>query len=156
MCTRMTERGRSRKTRAMPKIHLIHYTGVFAANSNWRKTIVPKPLDSKGKHCNHVNCNHVTGEEYCREEVHKNFKSDCYIASQAPNPRERYLDWASLMKRVFGKNILNCSECGKPRKIIAYIDDPLIVRKILMHLGIPTTGPPRSPARPRSQMELFV
>ena len=133
-----------------PKIHLIHYTGVFAANSNWRKIIVPKSLDSKCKHCNQIT------EEHCSDEVHKIFKSDCYIASQEPNPRERYLDWASLMKRVYGKDILNCSECGKPRKIIAYIDDPPIVRKILIHLGMPTTGPPRSPARPRPQLELFV
>jgi len=33
-------------------------------------------------------------------------------------------------------------------RIIAFIEDPDVVRKILDHLGISPTGPPDSPARP--------
>jgi hypothetical protein len=37
-------------------------------------------------------------------------------------------------------------------KIIAAIDDPPVIVKILSHLGLPTRGPPRAPAR---RVDLF-
>ena len=62
--------------------------------------------------------------------------------------RDRYLDWASLLKRVFGEEILVCSRCGhSPMRVIAAIDDPPIVEKILVHLGLPSERPVVSPAR---------
>ena len=33
-------------------------------------------------------------------------------------------------------------------KIIAAIEDPAVIAKILTHLGLPARAPPRSPARP--------
>ena len=36
---------------------------------------------------------------------------------------------------------------GGPVTIIAAIDDPAVMAKILAHLGLPTRAPPRSPAR---------
>jgi hypothetical protein len=54
--------------------------------------------------------------------------------------RDRYLDWASLLKRVFGEDLLVCSRCGhSPMRVIAAIDDPPIVEKILVHLGVAVT-----------------
>jgi hypothetical protein len=37
-------------------------------------------------------------------------------------------------------------------KIIAAIDDPPVIVKILSHLGLPASGPPRAPAR---RVDLF-
>ena len=34
-------------------------------------------------------------------------------------------------------------------------EDKKVVRPILDHLGIPATGPPMAPPRPRAQAELF-
>ena len=41
----------------------------------------------------------------------------------------------------------HCPHCGGPVTIIAAIEDPLVIAKILAHLGLPTRAPPRSPAR---------
>jgi hypothetical protein len=61
-------------------------------------------------------------------------------------PRQR-LTWAELVKRVFAIDVLTCPHCGGPRKLIALINDGLVVRKILTHLGLPTEPPPIAPAR---------
>ena len=56
--------------------------------------------------------------------------------------RDRYLDWASLLKRDFGEDILACPRCGhRSTRVIAAIDDPPLVKKILGHLGLPTERP---------------
>ncbi len=38
------------------------------------------------------------------------------------------------VKRVFNIDIETCSECGGAVKIIASIEDPVVIRKILAHL----------------------
>ena len=61
-------------------------------------------------------------------------------------PRQR-LTWAELLKRVFAIDVLTCPHCGGPRKLVALINDGLVVRKILEHLGLPTEPPALAPAR---------
>src|SRR6202008_884401 len=57
------------------------------------------------------------------------------------------LSWARLLKRVFDIDIENCPNCGGALKIIAAIEDPPVIVKILSHLGLPTRAPPRAPAQ---------
>jgi hypothetical protein len=38
------------------------------------------------------------------------------------------------LKRVFDIDIETCSECGGDVRIIACIEDPVVIRKILAHL----------------------
>ncbi len=73
----------------------------------------------------------------------------------ANTPRKRYLDWACLLKRVYGDEVLICPHCGNKRFIIVFIEDALVARKILDHLGLESTGPPRSKARFPVQSCLF-
>ena len=58
------------------------------------------------------------------------------------------MSWARLLKRVFDINIERCPHCGGAFRIIAAIEDPPVIAKILAHLGLLTRGPPRSPMRP--------
>ena len=44
------------------------------------------------------------------------------------------ITWAQRLKRVFNIDIETCSECGGAVKIIASIEDPAVIRKILTHL----------------------
>jgi len=63
--------------------------------------------------------------------------------------RKQYMPWARLLKRVFNIDIEQCPHCDGKMKIIAAIEDPAIIAKILKHLGLPTRAPPRKPARYR-------
>ena len=44
------------------------------------------------------------------------------------------MTWAKRLKRVFDIDIETCSECGGDVRIIASIEDPAVIKKILVHL----------------------
>jgi hypothetical protein len=44
------------------------------------------------------------------------------------------MTWAQRLKRVLKINIETCTECGGCVKVIARIEDPVVVKKILTHL----------------------
>ena len=62
------------------------------------------------------------------------------------------MSWAQLLKRVFDIDVEHCPNCGSALKIIAAIEDPPVIIKILSHLGLPTRAPPHAPAR---RVDLF-
>ena len=64
------------------------------------------------------------------------------------------LSWARLLKRVFDIDLEHCPRCGGPLKIIAAIEHPPVIAKILTHLGLPARAPPRSPARAFNRTQL--
>ena len=59
--------------------------------------------------------------------------------AQGETPR---MSWARLLKRVFDIDVKHCPDCGGALKIIAAIEDPPVIAKILSHLGLPTRAPP--------------
>ena len=105
-----------------PRLHLIRFHGVLAPNATLRSQIVP-------------------GEANPETDI-ANRNDDPPFAS----PRAR-MSWAQLLKRVFAIDITTCPQCGGPLTILAAIEDPSIIVKILNHLGLPIRGPPRAPAR---------
>ena len=44
------------------------------------------------------------------------------------------MTWAQRLKRVFNIDIETCTECGGSVKVIACIEDPMVIKKILTHL----------------------
>ena len=48
---------------------------------------------------------------------------------------------------MFEIDALTCPYCGGKRKLIALLTDGAVVRKILEHLGLPTSPPALAPAR---------
>ena len=64
------------------------------------------------------------------------------------------LPWAVLLARTFAVDVLMCPRCGAPRRLIAVITDPRVVRSILERLGLPPEPPPRAPARAPPQSTL--
>ncbi len=42
--------------------------------------------------------------------------------------------WAQRLKRVFGIDIETCPACGGAVKVIACIEDPVVIKRILDHL----------------------
>ena len=73
----------------------------------------------------------------------------------AGRPPRRALPWAELLRRVFAIDVLVCPKCLGPMTVIAFLTDPAVVSKILVHLGLPASPPPLAPARRLGQMELF-
>ena len=117
-----------------PRHPLLTYHGVLAPASKLRSLIAPMQL--------------VEGDAVCpMSEVPGSLDAG---AEQEPKPRRKttkYYTWAELIKRVFLEDILHCPECNGARRIISFIIDPIVIRKILVHLGLPTEAPPRAGPR---------
>ena len=105
-----------------PRLHLIRFHGVLAPNATLRSQIVPGEANPETDIAN-------------RDDE-----------PSAVSPRAR-MSWAQLLKRVFAIDITACPQCGGPLTILAAIDDPPVIAKILTHLGLPTRAPPKAPAR---------
>ena len=61
-------------------------------------------------------------------------------------------DYARLLKRVFGIGLEHCPQCGGDSKIIAAIEEPAVIVKILADLVLPAratelTGAARARAK---------
>ena len=102
-----------------PRLHLIRFHGVLAPHARLRATIVPSPPQNTSEHTAH----HAHG-----------------VPAR--------MSWARLLQRVFDLDIEHCQHCGAALKIVAAIEDPALIAKILTHLGLPARAAPRSPARP--------
>lgn len=57
------------------------------------------------------------------------------------------IPWAELLARVFKEDVLRCQRCGGRMRVLAFVQERSQVKKVLEHLGLPTTGPPMAPAR---------
>jgi hypothetical protein len=55
-------------------------------------------------------------------------------AAKPPTPRHVAMSWARGLKRVFGIEIEGCARCGGKLKILASIEEPEVIAKILAHL----------------------
>ena len=59
----------------------------------------------------------------------------------------RRLDWAALLRRVFGDQVTQCPRCGDHLRVLAFITDPRVTAHILDHLGLSSDILPIAPAR---------
>ena len=55
--------------------------------------------------------------------------------------------WAELIFRIYEVDPLTCTRCGAPMKILAFITEPTVIRKILAHLNQKLSRP-RAPPLP--------
>ena len=112
-----------------PRANLVRYHGVFAPAARLRPKI-------------------VGGESVQLATAMGHKKPDA-----GKKRVRRNLLWAELMRRVFGIDVLVCPECEGDCRVIACIDDPAVIRKILEHLGRPSGGVELHPARGPPQLE---
>ncbi len=108
--------------RPRPRVNLIRLHGVLAPNAKLRSEIVP-------------------GGPVSVNETSDDLEDTPHHAASAR------MSWARLLKRVFDIDIEHCPHCGGNMKIIAAIENPSVIAKLLSHLGLPTRAPPRAPAR---------
>jgi hypothetical protein len=110
-----------------PRINLLLYYGVLGARSAWRFHVVAADRASS-----------ATSVGGARSHV---------LPTATDRPQTNWL-WAELMQRSFGFDVLACPRCGDRLELIALIDNPAVIRRILSHLGLPTEVPAACPARP--------
>jgi len=72
---------------------------------------------------------------------------------QAP-PVKASRSWALLLARIYDARPLQCSRCGAPMKILAFILEREVIVRILDHLGVESEAPALLPARSPPQGEL--
>jgi hypothetical protein len=109
-----------------PEINLVLYHGVLAPHARWRPEVVAYHRAER------------TGAIDPREVGISIRMGD----SNAERPR--YWTWAALMRRAFDFDVLRCPRCAGRMQLIATIDDPAVIQRILAHLGLPgvRAGPP--------------
>lgn len=90
----------------IPRVNLTRYHGIFAPNHAHRAEIV-NTVDDKNKM--NTQAEDVTGK------------------------RAR-MTWAKRLKRVFDIDIKVCEACGGTVKVIACIEDQIVINQILSHL----------------------
>ena len=93
-----------------PRVNLIRFHGVFAPNSKYRAAVIP---GRRGKN--------------------KRFHSADRTEQSAAEKRAS-MTWAQRLKRVFNIEIETCDKCGGDVRIIASIEDSVVIQKILAHL----------------------
>jgi len=106
-----------------PRAHLIRYHGVFAPASPDRARIVPGARAAAASRASQR-------------------------GPAAAADRQRNLTWAQRLKRVFAIDIETCRQCGGRLRVIASIEQPPVIARILGHLGRSTTAvDPTHPSR---------
>ena len=118
-----------------PRVNLTRFHGVFAPNSRYRGRVTKAKRGRGGRRAS-------TGDP------------------EAPTPAERRasMTWAQRLKRVFNIDIETCPACAGAVRIIACIEDPEVIEKILTHLdekGGSAEASRRPPCRAPPQTGLF-
>jgi hypothetical protein len=93
-----------------PRMHLTRFHGVFAPHSQLRAAVTPahRGVGSKGQ-----------GDQ---------------ATDQPITPRHVAMTWAQRLKRVFGIDIDTCARCYGNLKVIASIEEPEVIARILAHI----------------------
>ena len=110
-----------------PRANLVLYHGVLAPRARWRAAVVAYSGSFAA----------VPGRRGAPE------------ASTAAREGRRHYLWAELMRRTFGLDVDACPACRGRLRLVALIEAPAAVARILRHLGIaadlPVPGPARAP-----------
>ena len=107
-----------------PRVNLTRFHGVFSPNSKLREYVVPqRPV-----------------------EVQENPKPKAY--SRRGRLRMGSAAEACVCHRSERGPIEKCEKCGGPVRIIASIEDPDVIEKILKHLGLDQPGDPQNRSPP--------
>ena len=118
-----------------PRVNLTRFHGVFAPNSKYRARVTPAKRGRGGR-----DARAADPEE------------------SVPAERRAAMTWAQRLKRVFGIDTETCSACGVAVQIIACIEDPAVIGKILSYLNSKAGEPEallRPPSRAPPQRGLF-
>ena len=90
-----------------PRVNLTRYHGVFAPHQRLREQVTPA----------------------------RRGRRKAETANEPAPARHVSMTWAQRLKRVFKIDIMTCEHCGGAVKVIASIEDPVVIKTILDHLA---------------------
>jgi hypothetical protein len=151
-----------------PRKKLVNYFGVFASAASYRSRVVPPPeaLVPNAAGDAPPRCAHrrpdppapdllpegsAAADDDTNEHRPAAARPHFRGVPHAPRKRtkkRRYYFWSELLERVFLHNALVCTHCGGPRRLLSFVSDQDVIRRILLHLGLPANPPELAPARP--------
>ncbi len=117
-----------------PRFNITRYYGMFAPAASLRPRVISESEVSSPPP--HPGCQTAVEAPATNQAKTKKKKRTC---------QPRNYPWATLMKGVFEVDVLACSRCGGRMRILAGIDSPDAIHKILICLGLPTRAPPIAP-----------
>jgi hypothetical protein len=94
-----------------PRVNLTRFHGVFAPNSKHRVLVTPAKRGKGSKS-----------------------KGAAVQDEKTPVQRHAAMTWAQRLKRVFNIDVETCRVCGGTAKVIACIEDPVVIKKILTYM----------------------
>ena len=116
-----------------PRVNLTRFHGVFASNSAWRSRVTPAGRGRRPR---------ISAPE---------------DAARTPAEQRSAMTWAQRLKRVFNIDISVCEHCGGTLRVVACIEDPEVIRRILDHLGgVGRQGDLAQPGRGPPQLDFFA
>ena len=118
-----------------PRMHRHRYYGCLAPNAAMRSAVTGTAGPDEelaGRLDDAADKMGITGEE---------------------GPRRSNARWAMLLARIYESLPLQCTRCGSPMELIAFITDPDVVTRILDHLGEPNRPKEPAPARSPPQID---
>jgi len=115
-----------------PRAHLTRYFGVFAPAFAARSGIVPST------------------DPAARRQRPRAGEAAPPRAPKVPNR----LPWATLIWRVFLRDVLECLRCKGRMEIVAALTSKAAITRVLRHLGLSAEAHGFHPARPPPQVEL--
>jgi hypothetical protein len=117
-----------------PRINMLlyhGYHGVVAPNAPWRREVVARAEPEA------TAADSRPPAAPAHEEV---------AAAKSARTRPKYRAWSELMRRAFEADVLACPRCGGRMTVLATIEDPAVIHRILMHLGLSTEAGEALPA----------
>lgn len=139
-----------------PRHPLIQFQGVFAPNSAWRSSVVPAATHRTTEPCSadtkppnptaHPTATCGGKSDAAEPEPPASALPADTPVAPAPPPRvahaaaPRWIDWATLLKRVYDIDVLACP-CGGRLRFKEVIDEREHAAKILRRLGLPAEPP---------------
>jgi len=117
----------------------------------WMATLVSHIPDRGAQTVHYYGAySNVTRGRLKKEKVEPEFH---IIEDNSPGKLNR--SWARLIQKIYEVDPLACSKCGGTMRIIAFIEDYKVVKKILDYMGIYEFGKKRAPPKIESPPDEF-
>ncbi len=129
-----------------PYHHLVRFHGVFAPHHTWRAEVValcpscPTRTPACGVHRAATPLPPVLAAADSTAEAPAGKTEE---APQAPPRRWRgWVDWATLLSKTFGLDVLACPRCGQRMRLLEVVLHPDLIRWWLLRVGLAPDEPP--------------